>query len=187
MSTEQHADAVSALAHEMVRHVRLLHVVKTGLSAATPNGLEGAEIALLMQLVKCGPRRQGELAELAMLDPSTVSRYVGQLARRGLVERRPDPADGRAVQLVATDRGHDTAHAMIDRRNAALRHILAGWSEADLRTFTAMFTRLNDDVDAGRASFVPDAAPSHDAPAGTPSHDVHASDTGPTGVSLKEN
>ena len=109
-----------------------------------------------MQLVKCGPRRQGELADLAMLDPSTVSRYVGQLARRGLVERRPDPADGRAVQLVATQRGHDTAHAMIDRRNAALRQVLAGWSESDLRTFTALLTRLNDDVDAGRAAFTPD-------------------------------
>jgi DNA-binding MarR family transcriptional regulator len=184
VSTDLHADAVSALAHEMVRHVRLLHVVKTGLAATTPNGLEGAEIALLMQLVKCGPRRQGELADLAMLDPSTVSRYVGQLARRGLVERRPDPADGRAVQLVATERGHDTAHAMIDRRNSALRQVLAGWSESDLRTFTALFTRLNDDVDAGRAAFTPDPP---DPPDGDPSHDAHASDAGSTGVSLKEN
>lgn len=179
--TDQHAAGVSSLAHEMIRHVRLLHVVKSGLAATTPQGLEGAEIALLMHLVKGGPRRQGELAEIALLDPSTVSRYVGQLARRGLVERRADPADGRAVQLVATERGHSTAHAMIDRRNAALRQVLAGWSERDLHTLITLFTRLNDDLDAGRAWFTQDPDALGDEP-----DDAH-SDTGPTGVSLKEN
>ena len=144
-------DRVSGLAHELIRHARMLHVVKSSLQASAPHGLEGAEIPLLMQLVKCGPRRQGELAELALLDASTVSRYVGQLARRGLVERRADPADGRAVQLVATERGHETARAMVDRRNEILRQVVAQWSDEDVLALTALLTRFNDDIEAARA------------------------------------
>jgi len=82
-------DAVAALGAELVRHARLLHLVRAHMATWAPEGLDGAAISLLMQLVKCGPRRQGELADVAMLDPSTVSRYVGQLVRRGLAERRP--------------------------------------------------------------------------------------------------
>ena len=147
-------ETVSGLAHELIRHARMLHVVKAGVQQGVPHGLEGAEIPLLMQLVKCGPRRQGELAELALLDASTVSRYVGQLARRGLVERRPDPGDGRAVQLVATERGHEAALAMVARRNEILRQLLAQWSDDDIRSLTALLTRLNDDVEAARADLI---------------------------------
>lgn len=143
-------DPVTVLAHELVRYSRMLHVVKTSLQTGT-HGLEGAEIPLLMQLVRCGPRRQGELADVALLDASTVSRYVGQLARRGLVERRPDPADGRAVQLVATERGHETATAMIARRNELLRQVLAHWSDDDLHALTGLLARFNDDFEAARA------------------------------------
>jgi DNA-binding MarR family transcriptional regulator len=144
-------ETVSGLAHELIRHTRMLNVVKAGVQAGAPHNLEGAEIPLLMHLVKQGPRRQGELAEIALLDASTVSRYVGQLARRGLVERRPDPADGRAVQLVATERGHETARAMVERRNEILRQVLAQWSDDEVRTLTALLTRLNDDIEAARA------------------------------------
>lgn len=147
-------ETVSGLAHELIRHARMLHVVKASVQAGAPHALEGAEIPLLMHLVKQGPRRQGELAELAMLDASTVSRYVGQLARRGLVERRPDPVDGRAVQLVATDRGHETARAMVERRNEILRQVVAGWPDQDVRALTALLTRFNDDIEAARADLI---------------------------------
>lgn len=144
-------DPVTGLAQELVRHARMLHVVKTSLQSSGPHGLEGAEIPLLMQLVRCGPRRQGELADVALLDASTVSRYVGQLVRRGLVERRPDPADGRAVQLVATERGHETALVMVARRNEMLRQVLSHWSDDDVDALTALLARFNDDFEAARA------------------------------------
>ncbi len=146
-------DAVAALGAELVRHARLLHVVRAHMATWAPEGLDGAAISLLMQLVKCGPRRQGELADVAMLDPSTVSRYVGQLVRRGLAERRPDPADGRAVQLVATRAGQDAAGRMIERRNEIFGDVLADWTAGDVALLTALLTRLNDDVDRRRQMF----------------------------------
>lgn len=48
---------------------------------------------------------QRELAEFLRLDPSQVVALVDDLQRRGLVERRPDPADRRANVVVATPEG----------------------------------------------------------------------------------
>jgi DNA-binding MarR family transcriptional regulator len=47
----------------------------------------------------------GEISELLHLHPSTLTGILKRLERAGLVERRPDPADGRRVQLFLTPRG----------------------------------------------------------------------------------
>lgn len=155
-----HDAAVTALSDELVRHARMLHVMKSQLAGSLPQGLEGASVGLLMQLVKCGPSRQGELADATHLDPSTVSRYVGDLVKRGLAERRPDPADGRAVQLAATDAGHSAADALVRRRKELFHGVLAHWPTDDVRTLTTLLGRLNDSVETSR-----DLRPATGAPA----------------------
>jgi DNA-binding MarR family transcriptional regulator len=47
----------------------------------------------------------GEISALLHLHPSTLTGILKRLERAGLVERRPDPADGRRVQLFLTPRG----------------------------------------------------------------------------------
>jgi DNA-binding MarR family transcriptional regulator len=139
---------------ELTRHTRLLHVLKSSMATHLPEGLEAAAFGLLITLVKGGARRQGELAELCLLDPSTVSRHVGQLARAGYVERRPDPGDGRAVHLVATDEGVRVADEIRRRREAVMAEALDGWSPHDAATLVALLRRLNDDLDAIRPRLV---------------------------------
>jgi len=138
------------LNHEITRHARLLHVLKTSMATLVPEGLDAAAFGLLITLVRGGPRRQGELAETCMLDPSTVSRYVAQLARAGYVERRPDPVDGRAVHLVASDAGEQVAHEIARRRLMVISEALSGWTPEDLGQFVVLMRRLNDDLDAFR-------------------------------------
>jgi DNA-binding MarR family transcriptional regulator len=140
----------TALTQELTRHARLLHAMKATMAALVPEGLDSAAFPLLLMLVKCGPRRQGELAEMSMLDPSTVSRYVGQLARAGYVQRRPDPTDGRAVQLAATDAGLSVAREIGNRRQQTIISALASWDPADIATLVTLLARLNDDLDAFR-------------------------------------
>ena len=141
---------VADLGTELSRHARLLKGLASHMSGWAPPGLDWATFGLLMTLVQCGPRRQGELAGLALLDPSTVSRHVGQLVKAGLVERRPDPEDGRAVQLVASARGEELAAEMHRRRQQILRQAMSGWDADDIRRLTELFGRLNDDLDAYR-------------------------------------
>jgi MarR family transcriptional regulator, lower aerobic nicotinate degradation pathway regulator len=140
----------AALNQELSRHQRILHVLKGTMAAMLPEGLDAAAFGLLLTLVKCGPRRQGELAELSLLDPSTVSRHVAQLARAGYVQRRPDPQDGRAVQLVATDDGERVAHEIGKRRQAVICEALGGWPSEEVEQLVGLLRRLNDDLAAVR-------------------------------------
>ncbi len=48
---------------------------------------------------------QNELAAILHLDKSTTSRLVANMEEGGLIRRVPDPADGRAHRLLATNAG----------------------------------------------------------------------------------
>lgn len=144
------AQTAADLANELGRHARLLHMLRARVAAWAPAGLDGAAFGLLMAVVKCGPIRQGELAETSLLDPSTVSRYVAQLVKAGLVTRRADPTDGRAVHLVATPEGQSVGAAAAERRQRLIGEMLAGWPEDDARTLVRLMRRLNDEMDTRR-------------------------------------
>jgi DNA-binding MarR family transcriptional regulator len=161
-------DEMHELSTELARHARILHLVKSQVSSSSLTGLDSGAVMVLMFLVKAGPLRQGALAECAMLDPSTVSRHVAQLVRCGHVERRPDPADGRAVQLVATGLGVALARGIAARRDALLREVLAGWAAEEVHDLAVRMRRINDDFEAHR----PQARPQHPAVSG-PAHFIH--------------
>jgi DNA-binding MarR family transcriptional regulator len=144
-----------ALSHELIRNSRLMHVLRGQLASTAPAGLDYSSFGLLMTLNKCGAKRQGELADLAMLDPSTVSRYISQLVRAGLVERRADPADGRAVQLQATPAGEEVGRQLVQRRQGLVREVMSGWDEESKRTLCTLLRRLNDDLEAHRPFLLP--------------------------------
>lgn len=135
------------LGFELGRQTRLLHLLKGHMAGWAPTGLDWAAFGLLMSLLKRGPQRQGELAEQAMLDPSTVSRHTAQLVKAGLVSRQPHPEDGRAVQLVATPAGEALGHDLISRRVAMLGRILSGWDPDDSQTLLRLLRRLNDGLE----------------------------------------
>ncbi len=139
--------ALSELGQEMVRHARLLHRVRSTMTLWAPPGLDGAAFAVLVHLVKGGAQRQQCVAASAMLDPSTTSRHVAQLVNQGLAERRPDPADGRAVLLAATQRGESVFADVMQHRHALFAEVLSGWRPEDLTTLTRLLGRLNDDFE----------------------------------------
>ena len=147
---EAPASAVDALSEQMVRLTRAGHAMRVQIAARDDAGIEWAAYALLFHLVTGGPHRPSALAELACVDPSTVSRQVADLVRAGLVERDPDPADGRAHRLVATDAGHALYAARRERRVRTFARIVAGWDERDVATLTDLMARFNDSFAALR-------------------------------------
>lgn len=90
------------IGHELIRLIRLIERGKV--AKAREDGVERAAYVLLARLVIEGPHRSNALAEAVHSDPSTVSRQIATLVRIGYVERRPDPADGRASLLILTAR-----------------------------------------------------------------------------------
>jgi DNA-binding MarR family transcriptional regulator len=72
-----------------------------------------------------------------------LSRMVDRLVERGLVERCPDPADGRGVRLSLTDAGRD-AQRQVGRRHArsVARALTAELSPDELRQLAAIGWKL---------------------------------------------
>jgi DNA-binding MarR family transcriptional regulator len=117
-------------------------------SQLASEGRDRAALVLLFPLRRNGPMRQGALAELVHADPSTVSRHVAVLVEKGLVRRVADESDGRASRLVITDAGQKALEGLCHERESHLDQITAPWDPADLATFTRLFGRLIDDLEA---------------------------------------
>ncbi len=74
------------------------------------------------------------LAEALGLTAPTVSVGVRRLVRAGLLERRPDPQDRRAVKLHLTHQAEQMHALFLQRRNTTLELFLAGLTPAEQRT-----------------------------------------------------
>jgi DNA-binding MarR family transcriptional regulator len=78
---------------------------------------------------------QATLAQRLGIDRTVMTYLVDDLEKSGLVERRPDPADRRARQVVRTGAG-DAALADAGRRIRAVEDlVLGGLPAADAQTF----------------------------------------------------
>ena len=123
-------------------HLTVLFGQMSRAIARQPGLLTRAEYAVVSVLDHAGPRRLGDVAEADGSDPSTVSRRVAALTERGLVERRPDPCDGRAHQVALTGRGREVLDAERRRRAALVTDALAEWPDADRAHLTRLLVRL---------------------------------------------
>lgn len=140
--------AETELGHELVRFSRIMHMLKVRMADLLPAGLDPAAAQLLAWLVKKGPSRQNELADNTFLDPSTVSRRVSQLVTHGLAERRADPGDGRAVQLVPTAQGVELFTQLHSRREELLYQVFDRWPEAEVAEFRRLLCQFNDGIES---------------------------------------
>jgi DNA-binding MarR family transcriptional regulator len=70
-----------------------------------------AQISALVTVEKHGPIRQGELAAREKVAAPSMTRTVGGLMEAGLVEKIPDPEDGRSCHIAVTP----AAHALLDK------------------------------------------------------------------------
>jgi DNA-binding MarR family transcriptional regulator len=139
-------EAVAAVADSCGRLMRGFNRVKAQLLAQARDDVEWSAYLIVSRLVIDGPVRLSALAEALQADPSSVSRQAAALVRDGLLERRADPADGRASLLVVTARG-EALHSELRRlRNEHYRRLLADWTEDDCRVFAALTTRFTDGI-----------------------------------------
>ncbi len=101
---------------------------------------------LAKQLMCHEAMRLSDLAAAVELDASTVSRQVKQLEYRGIVERTPDPEDGRASLIRITPEGRQVMHDGIRRRFERIKSVLEPWDEHDRAQLQTLLTRLAADL-----------------------------------------
>ena len=108
-------------------HSAAIHLLRGVRKEDELSGVGPARLSALSVLVFGGPMRVTELARAEQVKPPTMTKIVAGLEASGLVRRRPDSSDARAVKLEATARGSKLLQAGRQRRvrllAAALRRV----------------------------------------------------------------
>jgi DNA-binding MarR family transcriptional regulator len=96
------------------------------------------ESSALARLDRTGPATPGALAKVEQISPQSMGATLAALEARGLIERRPDPADGRRVVLSVTEAGLELLRNKRGARTEQLAQALsAGFTAAELRQLGA--------------------------------------------------
>jgi DNA-binding MarR family transcriptional regulator len=111
------------------------------------------------------PLRMSELNRHVLLSQPALSRLVDRLAERGLVQRQPDPADGRSVRLslTASGRARQRQIGLMHARRVA-RALTARLDAGELRQLETICLKLACPPTAAAAATgntATDAATSH--------------------------
>jgi DNA-binding MarR family transcriptional regulator len=104
------------------------------------------EYDVLYALSKCPePIRLGELNRHVLLSQPALSRLVDRLAERGLIARKPDPADRRGLLLSLTETGRELQQE-IGRHHArgVARAMRAALAPDELAQLEALCLKLTE-------------------------------------------
>lgn len=101
-----------------------------------------AQVELLQRLAEEPGLRVKDLADRHRLATNTVSNLVQHMVEAGLVERRSDPADRRAVVLMPTLSGQDNLRAWLVENSRRLQAALDELAKKDRVAILAVVPAL---------------------------------------------
>lgn len=146
MSREQEAASVLQSLRVLVHGLRATsHAVENDF------GLTGAQLFVLRELAAEDGISIRQLSERTLTDPSSASVVVDRLAKRGLIHRRRDPADGRRRVLSVSKRGLNVLERSPEPYQAKLFAALRTLPRQHLRQLHAGLSALVG-TDAKRAA-----------------------------------
>jgi DNA-binding MarR family transcriptional regulator len=139
---ELHEDLGWALGAVFRAYVKATNVVM----AEVPGGPRGYQV-----LAGAVQRRSGTQLALAQhlgIDRTVMTYLLDDIERAGLIQRRPDPADRRARQVVVTGKGEALVEELQQELRRAEEHVLGGLFGDDRETFRALLRTVAERIDA---------------------------------------
>jgi DNA-binding MarR family transcriptional regulator len=131
LSTDDAIRALLLLMPRLVGRAKRLRVPDELQSLA----LAPRHLSLLSYLLFDGPMTVNDLAERLEIAPTTVSLMVGELSRKGILERREDEDDRRRRIISITGDRQPAIRAWLARGATAWRDALSPLTPAERRTF----------------------------------------------------
>jgi DNA-binding MarR family transcriptional regulator len=133
-----HAQATDTSLTDVAAKLRMA-IVRTGRrlrqeAAGETAGLTPTSTAALATIERHGPLTPSELAAIERVKRPTVTRTLGCLEREGLIERTPDPADGRSSLVAINAAGHERLRRLRGRKNAYLARRMRDLSPDQIAT-----------------------------------------------------
>jgi DNA-binding MarR family transcriptional regulator len=126
--------------HEVAGALRVsIGLLSRMMRQVRPDGeLTLPESSALARLDRGGPATSSALAKVEQISPQSMGATLSALEARGLVERQPDPRDGRRVVLSVTAAGREALRSKRNARTGQLAQALsAGFTPAELRQLMA--------------------------------------------------
>jgi DNA-binding MarR family transcriptional regulator len=105
-------------------------------------GLTPSQLSALAVIDQTGPVRVTEVAAKEGVAPPSMTRIIGSLDSLGLLDRSPDPADGRAWLLVPSEAGAALMQRVRGGRTAYLAERLATLDDEALAALRAALPLL---------------------------------------------
>ncbi|MGN6254403.1 MAG: MarR family winged helix-turn-helix transcriptional regulator [Solirubrobacterales bacterium] len=103
-------------------------------AAAETSGLTPTSVAALATIERHGPMTPSEIAGIERVKRPTVTRTLGCLEREGLIDRTPDPADGRSALVEVNGAGRERLRRLRSRKNAYLARRMRDLSAEEVET-----------------------------------------------------
>jgi DNA-binding MarR family transcriptional regulator len=110
--------------------------------------LSPSMISALASVDRHGPLTPSELAAHERVQRPTITRVLARLEELGLIDRAPDPADGRSSLIAASADGRTLLHRQRSRKDQYLAHRLETLDADDVATLeraAAILERILDE------------------------------------------
>lgn len=120
----------------LLKHAQLRLAAFTA-PALAPFGITGRQLAVLMTIDDAVPLSQQDVAGRLGVDRTTMVALIDELEDKGLVQRRPDPADRRRNVVTLTGAGHTTMAGAIAASDDAERQFLSQLSADEAASLRA--------------------------------------------------
>ncbi|HKY17152.1 MAG TPA: MarR family transcriptional regulator [Microthrixaceae bacterium] len=111
--------------------------------------LSATALEMLRRVDDRGPITVSKAAELMGLSLASTSRTLAELERRGLLDRRGDPDDGRVARYESTQEGRNTRERFQRATQDDIALVLDAWSPRDRERLAVLFVRLVEEMKRG--------------------------------------
>ncbi len=132
--------------HHISRAARAL--ARVGDTRLRPLGISTGQLPVLVALKDGAKLTQTELARWGKVEQPTMAQMLTRMARDGLIQREPDPDDGRSTLISLTNAAkakQQEARAILEQGN---RDATRGFTPDEVETLIALLKRVIDNVEA---------------------------------------
>ncbi len=116
-------------------------------SRLKPLGFGVGQLPVLVALKDGSASTQRDLARFAKIEQPPMAQMLARMERDGLIERTPDPADGRSSRIVLTKAAQERMPDAIATLFQGNREAMAGFTQAEEVQLVDLLTRLIANLD----------------------------------------
>jgi DNA-binding MarR family transcriptional regulator len=136
---------------EVLEFMRLLWAVDHGLQSTSKRmestmGLTGPQRLVLRLVGRFPGITAGRLAHIMHVHPSTLTGVLKRMEKRGLLERKSDPLDGRKALFALTEAGRALDVPAAGTVESAVERVLTRLSRARLQSAQEALTALAEEL-----------------------------------------